>query len=182
MMGSFHGRCNLRMMKMRNNTFVGNNGHFHAEICPQSQLIADGTSSLEGSPFTSKCCSSQVSRITGANEFYDPSFHDIVKTNVDIPKTIRLCRVAASCEHFFANVPSRASRSVTLTNAHSCFQQVMILGKLLSRINLGNRISSIVFLDWRARWLQMLLRPSVLCGGEVIVQGDEGPVCGVAQG
>ena len=82
-----------------------------------------------------------------------------MKTNVDIPKTIRLCRVAASCEHFFANVPSRASRSVTLTNAHCCFQQVMILEKLLSRINLGNRIRSIVFLDSRSRWLQMLLRP-----------------------
>ena len=40
MMGLFPGRCNLRMMEMRNTTFVGNNGHFHAKSCPQSQLIA----------------------------------------------------------------------------------------------------------------------------------------------
>ena len=39
-------------------------------------------------------------------------------------------------DHFFANVPSRASRSVTLTNAHRRFRQVMILGELISHITL----------------------------------------------
>ena len=50
-----------------------------------------------------------------------------MKTNVHIRKTICLCRVAALCDHFFANVPSSASRSVTLTDAHRRFRQVMIL-------------------------------------------------------